>query len=177
MWRCRVDAIGKSWTKALHWAASGVWAACSVVAACAASGALAGTGQLTLGSPLGDGPDGRVTVFYPSAAAEQPVRRGPFTLQLAVDAEPLRGNGRLVVLSHGSGGGPWVHSDLARALVQAGYVVAVPWHHADNAADPSRPGPSSWSLRPVEVTQAIDAVAADARLAPLLVQALDAAAG
>ena len=96
------------------------------------------------------------------------MRRGQFTLQLAPQGAVLAGNGRLVVISHGSGGGPWVHADLASRLVRAGFVVALPEHHADNARDPSRPGPDSWALRPAEVSAAIDAVAADRRFAPLL---------
>jgi predicted dienelactone hydrolase len=114
------------------------------------------------------GEDGPVTVYYPSATPEQPVRRGRMTLQLAVDAAVQRGNGRLVVISHGSGGSPWVHSDLARALVEAGYVVALPEHHADNHRDDSKPGPDSWSLRPAEVSRAIDSIGRDARFAPQL---------
>jgi len=46
--------------------------------------------------------------------------------------------------------------------------VAMPRHHADNGMDPSNPGPDSWKLRPGEVSRAIDAVAQDARFAPLL---------
>jgi predicted dienelactone hydrolase len=114
------------------------------------------------------GADGPVTVYYASDAPEQPVRRGRMTLQLAVDAPARTGNGRLIVISHGSGGSPWVHADLARALVQAGYVVAMPEHHADNARDDSTPGPASWALRPAEVSRAIDAVGRDKRFAPVL---------
>ncbi len=114
------------------------------------------------------GEDGPVTVYYPSDAPEQPVRRGRMTLPLAVDAAPQRGNGRLVVISHGSGGSPWVHADLARALVEVGYVVAMPEHRADNYRDDSKPGPDSWLLRPAEVSRAIDAIERDPRFAPLL---------
>jgi predicted dienelactone hydrolase len=89
-------------------------------------------------------------------------------LQLAEQAEPQRGNGRLIVISHGSGGAPWVHTDLARNLVHAGFVVAMPQHRADNSKDPSNPGPDSWAIRPQEVSHAIDAVGRDARLGPLL---------
>lgn len=122
-------------------------------------------GQTTL-PPRGD--DGPVTVYYPSGTAEQPIRRGRMTLNLAVDAPAQRGNGRLVVISHGSGGSPWVHADLARALIDAGYVVAMPEHHADNYRNDSTPGPESWALRPAEVSRAIDAIGRDARFAPLL---------
>jgi predicted dienelactone hydrolase len=125
----------------------------------------AGTGVMQLPATPQDGP---VTVFFPPAAPDLPVQRGPFHLSLAEGAAPSRGNGRLVVISHGSGGNPWVHSDLARALVQEGFVVAPPEHRGDNASDPSKPGPASWKQRPAEVSRAIDAVARHRPLAVLL---------
>ncbi|MCE9660554.1 MAG: dienelactone hydrolase [Burkholderiales bacterium] len=137
----------------------------------AITGAIAQTAwSATLGQTAlpARGEDGPVTVYYPSEAQEQPVRRGRMTLRLAVDAPVQRGNGRLVVISHGSGGSPWVHSDLARALVEEGYVVAMPEHRADNYRDDSTPGPESWARRPAEVSRAIDAIGRDPRFAPLL---------
>ena len=127
--------------------------------------AQAAVGVLEL-APRGE--DGPVTVFYPTAAAAAPVQRGPFQLQLAVQGTPARGNGRLVVLSHGSGGSPWTYTDLASKLVDAGFTVAVPEHRGDNWHDHADVGPASWKRRPDEVVRAIDAVAADARFAPLL---------
>jgi predicted dienelactone hydrolase len=112
--------------------------------------------------------DGPVTVYYPSQAQATPVRRGPFTLDVAEQGTPVRGNGRLIILSHGSGGAPWVHANLARSLVDAGFVVAMPEHRADNYKDDSNPGPESWAQRPHEVSRAIDAVGRDTRFAPLL---------
>lgn len=131
----------------------------------AACGAHAAVGMAEL-PPRGE--DGPVTLYYPSAAPERPVRLGALTLALAPDAPPQPGNGRLVVISHGSGGSPVVHSDLARALVQVGFVVALPQHRGDHFRDASDAGPESWKRRPEEVSRAIDAVAADARFGPLL---------
>jgi predicted dienelactone hydrolase len=122
----------------------------------------AGTGLMELPGLPGDGP---VTVFYPSSSADELVQRGPFQLQLAWQGTATPGNGRLIVITHGSGGNPWVHTDLARALVAAGFVVALPEHAGDNSKDPSTPGPESWKRRPREVSHAIATVA---RLAPLL---------
>jgi len=131
---------------------------------------LSGLAQAAMG--LGDiaatAEDGPVTLYYPTTDAEQAIRRGPFTLEVAPQGQPMRGNGRLVVISHGSGGAPWVHADLARSLVAAGFVVAMPEHRADNYKDGSNPGPDSWTLRPAEVSRAIDAVGRDPRFAPLL---------
>ena len=107
---------------------------------------------------------GNTTVFYPTSATESHVTQGPFELSWAKDASPARGNGRLIVISHGSGGSPWVHTDLARELVARGFVVALPQHQGDNYLDPSSPGPDSWTKRPHEVSKAIDLVAKDPRL-------------
>ncbi|MDP1955658.1 MAG: dienelactone hydrolase [Polaromonas sp.] len=112
--------------------------------------------------------DGPVTVFYATAGEGQRVQRGPFALQLDQQGPPVRGNGRLVIISHGSGGSPWTYTDLARNLVNDGFIVALPRHRGDNSTDPSSPGPDSWKQRPAEVSRAIDAVARDQRLAPLL---------
>ena len=79
-----------------------------------ANPAHAGVGLAELPGQQGDGP---VTVFYPAQEADQPVQRGPFALQLAWQGTPAPGNGRLVMVSHGSGGNPWVHTDLARELL------------------------------------------------------------
>jgi predicted dienelactone hydrolase len=112
--------------------------------------------------------DGVVTVYYPSSSEPEALKRGPFTLRLAWQGAPQRGNGRLIVMSHGSGGSPWVHANLARTLVEQGFVVAMPEHRGDNYKDPSKPGPESWQRRPAEVSRAIDVVGQDPRFAPLL---------
>jgi predicted dienelactone hydrolase len=112
--------------------------------------------------------DGPVTVFYASDSPAAPVVRGPFNPSLALNGRAIAGNRRLIILSHGSGGAPWVHTDLAQALVDVGFVVALPEHRGDNYKDSSAPGPDSWKQRPAEVSRAIDAVARDARFAPLL---------
>ena len=129
------------------------------------AGAQAAVGALELPAR---GEDLPVTVFYPTAAAAAPVQRGPFRLTLAWDAPPARGNGRLVVMSHGSGGNAWPYTDLASRLVDAGFVVAVPLHRGDNYLDSGEMGPTAWKRRPLEAARAIDAVGADARFAPLL---------
>ena len=130
-----------------------------------AGGANAAVGVTEIGAGDGDRP---VTVYYPSRTNAQPVKQGPFTFELARNGAPGRGNGRLIVVSHGSGGAPWVHADLARVLVDDGFVVAMPAHRGDNYADPSTPGPESWQRRPSEVSHAIDVVGRDGRFGPLL---------
>jgi predicted dienelactone hydrolase len=135
-------------------------AALAVLAAPAAA-----VGLTEIAGKDGDAP---VTVYYPSTSEARALRRGPFTLHLAWQGAPARGNGRLVVVSHGSGGSPWVHADVARALVNEGFVVAMPEHRGDNFRDHSTPGPESWRRRPLEVSRAIDVVGQDSRFRPLL---------
>lgn len=127
--------------------------------------ARAATGLTELAATAHNGP---VTVFYPSSSPATQVQREPFTLSLADQGTPMRGNGRLIVLSHGTGGNPWVMSDLAQSLVGAGFVVAIPLHAGDNWHDTSKVGPASWKLRPLEISNAIDSIANDVRFAPLL---------
>jgi predicted dienelactone hydrolase len=130
-----------------------------------ASAAQAGVGLTELPGKAGDDP---VTVFYPSSSEAKAVKRGPYNFTLAQGGTAVAGNRRLIVLSHGSGGSPWPHADLAQRLAEAGFVVALPEHQGDNYKDFSKAGPESWKRRPAEVSRAIDAVAADARFAPLL---------
>lgn len=136
-----------------------------------AVGALLGlAAQATVGLdelPGSEG-DGPVTVFYPSSSPAQPVQRSNVTLAVAPQGTPERGNGRLIVISHGSGGEPWSQSELALSLASAGFVVALPEHAGDNWHDHSKIGPESWKLRPLEVSRAIDVLGRDARFAPLL---------
>jgi len=145
------------------WLAAILLVVCSVVRSQSAAGAPS-MGFMQLPQPDG----AATTVFYPSSGTELPVRQGPFSFSWVPDGAPLKGNGRLVVISHGSGGSPWVHADLARALVRRGFTVAIPLHQRDNYLDPSEPGPVSWRKRPQEISQAIDRVGRHAALASQL---------
>src|SRR3989449_11700152 len=97
-----------------------------LLAAALALPAAAAQAAVAVSEIAGKDGSGPVTIFYSSSSEAQPLKRGPFTLNFASQGAPLRGNGRLIVVSPGSGGSPWVHSDLARALVESGFVVAVP---------------------------------------------------
>lgn len=82
-----------------------------------------------------------VGVWYPTQARPRPTTfLGGVMMDVAPDA-PVSGRGLpLVVISHGNGGGPGSHADLALALADAGYVVAAPMHAGDNYADQSAAG-------------------------------------
>jgi len=138
-----------------------------VVLAALALHSLVVTAQVGLTELSGAPGDGPTTVFYPSSSTAAPLRRGPFNPHAAKEGAVQRGNGRLIVISHGSGGSPWEYTDLAQHLVRAGYIVALPEHAGDNWRDMGKVGPESWKLRPQEVSRAIDALGQDARFGPL----------
>jgi predicted dienelactone hydrolase len=109
-----------------------------------------------------------ITVVYPTAAIAALQMLGPFQIKAALGAAPAKGNGRLIVLSHGTAGSAITSFDLASTLAAAGFVVASPEHQGDNWRDQKLAGPESWKLRPIEVSKTIGAVMADPRFAPLL---------
>lgn len=109
-----------------------------------------------------------ITVVYPTAATASVQALGPFQIKAALGAAPAKGNGRLIILSHGTRGSAITSFDLASTLAAAGFVVASPEHQGDNWRDQKLAGPESWKQRPLEVSKTIDAVMADPRFAPLL---------
>jgi predicted dienelactone hydrolase len=102
-----------------------------------------------------------VTLVYPTTAASRPTAFGPFTIDVAVDAEPGDVRHRLVVMSHGTAGSPLPDHALAARLARAGFVVAQLLHDGDNHQDRRLAGPESFRLRPQEAVRVIDALAAD----------------
>ena len=102
-----------------------------------------------------------ITLVYPTPAKAQATPLGPFELDVALGAELSPGKHAVVVLSHGTGGSPLTDHTLAATLARAGFVVAQPLHRGDNYRDTNAAGPASWQTRPKEITEAIDAVAAD----------------
>jgi len=103
-----------------------------------------------------------LALLYPTQQPEQTERFGPYALDVARDA-PLDGQRvALIAISHGNGGSPWVHRDLAKRLAQAGYVVALPEHTGNSRNDNSLAGTAAnLANRLRHITLAIDAACAD----------------
>ena len=137
----------------------------AVLALCVAAPLSAATGLTEIAATP---QHGVVTVFYPASGSNQQLNKIGLPVSALPNAPPLKGNGRLIVMSHGSGGAPWDYADLAGVLVDAGFVVALPEHAGDNQQNGRDAGPSSWQRRPQEISSAIDAVAQDTRFAPLV---------
>src|SRR5260221_12480749 len=72
-------------------------------------------------------------VWYPTEAPEIAWQAGPFTIEASRDAAIATGaRFPVVLLSHGSGGSPLGHRDLAMGLARDGFIVVAPTHIADS---------------------------------------------
>lgn len=109
-----------------------------------------------------------VTLVYPTDAPNRPHSIGPFRIEVALNAPARSGRHRLIVMSHGAGGSPVADHALAAALARGGFVVAQLTHEGDNFRDQRLAGPRSFQRRPLEVIQAIDALAKDPVWSPRL---------
>jgi predicted dienelactone hydrolase len=86
-----------------------------------------------------------VAIYYPTTARPLPLTLAGMNLIDVAKDGAVSGQGLpLVVISHGSGGTPFSHVDLALALAQQGFVVAAPMHPGDNYADQSAVGSARW---------------------------------
>jgi predicted dienelactone hydrolase len=104
-------------------------------------------------------------VWYPTMAEETITPIGPWPVAAAMEA-PIAGEGRLpvVLLSHGSGGSPWVHRDLASHLARDGFIVVAPVHVGDSSGrTEARQEGRSLIIRPRQAVKAVEATLADPR--------------
>lgn len=108
---------------------------------------------------------GPVLVFYPAQSDAKLSRVEPLGVKVAVDGQPVAGNGKLVVISRVEGGNAWYHWGLTRALVEAGFFVALPEHTVDR--DMNTPSSLIRVLRrrPFEISRALDRLSVETLLA------------
>lgn len=99
-----------------------------------------------------------LALLYPAEGVEATEQFGPYSLEVALNAAPVGGPHPLVVVSHGNAGTPWAYRELAKHLVQSGYIVALPAHtgntrHNNNRANTA----ANLANRPRHITLVIDA--------------------
>lgn len=130
--------------------------------AVAASGSAAGLQQTVSATVLpAAGSTPEIAVFSLGKGHAADITRDGVRMHMGWDLPEVAGPGKrpLIVLSHGSGGNPWQHSDLAKQLVLAGFVVAAPFHSGDSSRDYGQSMLTtwtSWKLRPIQITATID---------------------
>lgn len=112
------------------------WAAALTLMAGAAQAGTVGFESVMVDAP-GDRPF-QAAIWYPADAPEAEVPLSLYVQSVATGA-PVAGRGHpLVVISHGAGGSDADHHDTARALAEAGFVVAALTHTGDNNRDHGR---------------------------------------
>lgn len=103
-----------------------------------------------------------MALLYPARGAERSEHFGPYPLDVAKDAPPAAGTWPLVVISHGNSGTPWAYRQMAKHLVLAGFVVALPAHTGNTRLDNTLAGTAAnLANRPRHIVLCIDAVLAD----------------
>ena len=101
-----------------------------------------------------------VFVMYPAATAHGLYELAPFTLTAGLNAHVAAGRFPVVIISHGSGGNRLGYLTLAQGLAQAGYIVMMPEHFGNNAADNFLEGKTrNLELRPRHIGLCLDELA------------------
>ncbi|UOQ45814.1 alpha/beta hydrolase [Halobacillus salinarum] len=96
-------------------------------------------------------------VMYPTSILETEERVGPYVLKAAKHAPVSEGEHPLAIISHGTGGTPYVYRTLARYLARCGFVVGLPEHPFNNLTDNSLEGTvENLENRPKQLSAAID---------------------
>ncbi|WP_459205699.1 alpha/beta hydrolase family protein [Pseudomonas sp. MLB6B] len=133
-----------------------------------ASASSVGLQTLNVVDPV-DGLPMQALAFYPSEAAPASTLLDGYRVEAAERLPLAVGRFPLLVMSPGNSGSPLALHDLATALARRGFVVVAVEHPGDNARDHSRLGASSNLYgRPLQVSAAITAARADARLGAVL---------
>ena len=127
--------------------------------------AAAGSMSLMVDDPSGPGPI-RCHVLYPTDAQASPQRFGHYQPLLAMQAPPPQAVLPQIVISHGNGGTPWTHRDLAIDLARHGHLVILPEHSGNCVGDNRLAGTlDNLVHRPRQLSRVLDAVRAHPPLA------------
>jgi predicted dienelactone hydrolase len=123
----------------------------------------AGWRQINIPGSTSDAAPITVALYYPTQAPARSIAMGPFTAEVAIQAPPDATFKGLIVVSHGTGGTELVHSSLAEALAQHGYLVAALRHPGDNWQDRTllKSAARYFTERPQHVSRVIDALLRD----------------
>ena len=167
-YRHQILSLTSSWSKSAVFAAAFVGLSLSELAV-SATPSVAMTHQTVAAAVMpASGATPEIAVFYLGKGQPTEITRDGVQMQIGWELPevPSAGKRPLVVLSHGSDGNPWQHSDLAKQLVHAGFVVAAPFHVGDNSRDHDHSTLTTWEnwrLRPTHVSATIDVMAQSRR--------------
>jgi predicted dienelactone hydrolase len=96
-------------------------------------------------------------VQYPTYESSKPTSFGPYTMDVAIDAEIAEGKFPLIIISHGTGGSPLLYRTISTFLAKNGYVVAMIEHYGNNRTNNELEGKNkNFTNRLRHITQTID---------------------
>ncbi len=98
-----------------------------------------------------------VALWYPTDNSSIKTELGPFTLDVALGAEPSDTVKGIVIISHGFAGDGLSHSDTAIHLAQEGYFVISPTHPDEAGLGSNNVGLDPLVLRPRHISMMLDA--------------------
>ncbi len=110
------------------------------------------------------GQEVRAAIWYPTRRPASLVKKGPFSLSVALDEPAASGSFPLIAISHGNTGSHLGHRDSAMDLAKSGYIVISPLHIGDNFLERNLLGTETLlKSRPKSVSALIDTLLSDKR--------------
>ncbi|WP_316825521.1 alpha/beta hydrolase family protein [Pedobacter miscanthi] len=103
-----------------------------------------------------------VLVHYPTNEISQPIGFGPYTMNVSPDAEIIKKQFPLVIISHGNGGSHLLYHTISMHLAKNGYIVAMPEHYGNNRNNNTLENTTeNLVIRPRHVSLTIDFLLSD----------------
>ncbi len=103
-----------------------------------------------------------VLVQYPTLENPRPTRFGPYTMDVAIDAEVMEGEFPLVLISHGNGGSHLLYRTISTYLAKKGFVVAMIEHYGNNRHNNElEKSELNLQYRPAHISLTIDGLVSD----------------
>lgn len=98
-----------------------------------------------------------MAIMYPTFVPGKTERLGPYSVDVAIDAEPKEGKFPLILISHGSGGAHLVYRTLAHNLASNGFIVGMLEHPFNNRNNNTLEGTiENLTYRPMHIRTAIN---------------------
>jgi predicted dienelactone hydrolase len=103
-----------------------------------------------------------VLIQYPTQQQSSPTSFGPYLMDVSVDAEIMKGQFPLIIISHGNGGSHLIYRTISLFLAKKGYIVAMLEHFGNNRNNNSLENTTkNLQLRPKHVSITIDNLLTD----------------
>lgn len=107
-----------------------------------------------------------VFLQYPTHTPSTPTPFGPYIMDVSINAEITHGKFPLVIISHGTGGSPFLYRTISTYLAKNGYIVAMIEHYGNNRNNNELEGKNeNFTNRLKHTSQTIDYLFSDKQFA------------